>query len=184
VDCTNDPRVGPAAADIAVHEFHDLAFRRTRILFEQRNCRHDHARSAVAALQGIFVEKGLLNGVKLIAFRQTFYRRDLLLCDSCCFGYARPLRFAVDQYGAGAALAFAASVFCAGQIEIIAENTKQRGLGIGINREGTSVYNQAETAHSNTTSGISSDPSNDISDGGVDRTRPRIALATASSRVV
>ena len=120
-------------------------------MLEQRNRRHDHAGSAVTALQGIFVEKGLLHGVKLIALRQTFNCGDLLLRDRGCFGYARPLRFAVNQYGAGAALAFAASILRTSQIEVLAQNTEERGLGIGINRKGASVYDQAETAHSNTT---------------------------------
>jgi hypothetical protein len=141
-----------------------------KILLEQRDCRHDHPGSAVSALQGFFVEKGLLHGVKLIAVRQTFNRSNLLLPNRGRFGDAGPLRFAANQHSTGAALAFATSVLCTGEIQLLAENAEERGLGIGFNGDGSSVHDKAKTAHSTTKSGqMGNVPSDDISGGSVDR---------------
>src|SRR5215475_10313748 len=62
------------------------------------------------------------------------------------FGYGsktRAVRRTVNEDGARAALAFAAAVFGAGEIELFAKNGEQRGLRIGINPAGTAIDEQA-----------------------------------------
>ena len=129
-----------------------MALRGMRILLEQRNCRHDHAGCAVSALQGILAKKCLLDRMELVAFCQTFNCRYLLLPDRGRFGCAGPLRLAVNQYGTGPTLAFAASVFRPGEIEMLTQHAEERSLRVGVNGEILSVNDKAETAHSITTS--------------------------------
>ena len=63
---TDDARVGSTAANVAVHEVDDLVLRGMVIAIEQRNRRHDHSRSAVAALHRACFEKCLLHGMELL----------------------------------------------------------------------------------------------------------------------
>src|SRR5438128_1124486 len=62
-----------------------------------------------------------------VAF-QAFDGGDLLAFASADRGAARPFRHAVDQYSTSAALAFAAAVFAAGEVEIVAEDAEQSAL--------------------------------------------------------
>ena len=56
------------------------------------------------------------------------------------------------------------------EIQLLAENAEERGLGIGFNGDGSSVHDKAKTAHSTTKSGqMGNVPSDDISGGSVDR---------------
>src|SRR5579883_1719134 len=48
--------------------------------------------------------------------------------------YARPRRHAIDQDGAGAALLETAAEFCAVELEIVAQDVKQRGVRCGVDR--------------------------------------------------
>src|SRR5437763_13307487 len=73
-----NPRVGAAAADVAFHEADDLFFAGTGILAEQGDARHDYARRAVAALQGVMIENRLLQWVQSPVAFQSLYRRDRL----------------------------------------------------------------------------------------------------------
>src|SRR5262245_20681530 len=50
-DRRTDPRIGAAAADVAGHGIVDVRIARLRVAGEQRACRHDLARLAVAALR-------------------------------------------------------------------------------------------------------------------------------------
>src|SRR5262244_4261419 len=53
-------QIGPAAADVAGHRVVDIGIRRMRIARKQRRSGHDLARLAVAALNDLAVEPGLL----------------------------------------------------------------------------------------------------------------------------
>ena len=47
---------------------------------------------------------------------------------------------AVDQHGAGGALAFAAAVLGAGEVQIVAQDAEKRAVGIGIDSPRGSVH--------------------------------------------
>ena len=57
---------------------------------------------------------------------------------------AGPYRLVVDQHGAGAALALAAAVFCAGQLEILTQDIEQGAGRVGGNRPRFSVYGEID----------------------------------------
>ena len=65
-------RVVAAAAQMSLHAGLDIVLGRMRILAEQADDSHDHARCAVTALKCIMIHKGLLYRVKLTIFSQTF----------------------------------------------------------------------------------------------------------------
>jgi hypothetical protein len=66
------------AAQVAVHMFDNLTPRRLRSIQQQAVSIHNHSRSAVPALKGIVLDEGLLQGVKLTVFGQTFNGGDCL----------------------------------------------------------------------------------------------------------
>jgi hypothetical protein len=89
---------------------------------------------AVAALRHFFHDPGLLQGVRRIR-RQAFDGDDLLAGDRADLGLAGALCRAIDVDGAGAAQARAASVFGAGQTDMVANGPQQRGPRVGIDRD-------------------------------------------------
>src|SRR5262249_58891223 len=54
-------QISPAAADVAGHRVVDVGIRRMRVARKQRRSGHDLARLAVAALNDLAVEPGLLD---------------------------------------------------------------------------------------------------------------------------
>jgi hypothetical protein len=67
-------------------------------------------------LHGALIEECLLHGMQTVALGETFYRRNFLLANVTHVSNAGSPRLAVDQNGAGTALAFAASILASGQI--------------------------------------------------------------------
>src|SRR5258706_7367970 len=97
-----------ATAQVPVERRADLFVGRPRMAREQRFGRHHHAVAAIAALASLLLDEGLLQRVQLFHRAQTLDRLDRSL-------YGRYRRhagahgFAVDEYGAGAALREAAA---------------------------------------------------------------------------
>ena len=65
---------------------------------------------------------------------------DFTPADPADGGAARAGRDAIEQDGAGAALAFTAAVPGAGEVEIVAENAEQGAFAIGVDPEILPVY--------------------------------------------
>src|SRR6266571_7523600 len=63
---------------------------------------------------------------------QAFDGRDLPARGGADRGDARARRCAVDEHGAGAALALAAAVLASREVEIVAQNTEQASLRVRI----------------------------------------------------
>ena len=82
LDRGDDPRVGAAAADVAVHPRDDSRAFGVRVLIQESDGRHDHARRAVAALHRAAVEEGLLNWMQPIPVDEPLDRADLLAGDA------------------------------------------------------------------------------------------------------
>jgi hypothetical protein len=84
-------------------------------------------------LHGALIKECLLNGMQAVALREAFNSSDLLLGgdipDSRNAGSAR---LAIDQDGTGTALAFAAAIFASCQIEMVAQDDEQDGVGIHV----------------------------------------------------
>src|SRR5579884_4201965 len=114
-DGADDTVVSATAADIALQRPADLFVVRMRVIPQQSDGRNDHSGGAVAALQGVGVDKRLLNGVQTAGVFEAFDGGYALA--GRCFGggQARAPCNAVDQHGACATLAFAASVLRASE---------------------------------------------------------------------
>src|ERR1700692_1614007 len=72
-----DFRIGSAAAQVAAHCVLHVAQVWIWIAFQQGGTAHHHARSAEAALYGIMLYKGCLDGMHLLAVRQALDGGDL-----------------------------------------------------------------------------------------------------------
>jgi len=130
VNGLENPRVGAATTNVLLKSRSEVSLRQMRVGLQQSDYAHNHPCRAIAALKSTLPKKSLLDRVKLIALSQSFDRQHGMLVsvgDRCqAGGYG----FAIKQDRAGAALAFTAAVFCAGEMQLFAQNLKQRPLGI------------------------------------------------------
>src|SRR5215469_4720766 len=125
LDRFHDAWIGAAAADVAVHALNDLFWSGIGGVVEKRHGSENHPRGTVAALEGFDFEERLLHGIELAPAPQAFDGRNLLSGNGARRDSARANRQAFDENGAGSALAFAASVFGAGQSEMVAQNIEK-----------------------------------------------------------
>ena len=91
---------------------------------------HDLPGGAIAALEGVALDEGGLQRMELLALGEALDGRDLA---SLHKGGEREARFhalAVHQHRAGAALAEAAALLRAGQMQVLAQGIEQRGARI------------------------------------------------------
>src|ERR1017187_1482916 len=99
---------------------------------QQPNRAQDHPWRAPAALHGLGFQEGLLHGVQLALRRQSLNRHDAFAGDGRDLGGARTRSYAVDQDGAGGALALAAAILGSGEIQIVTKDAEQCAVRIGI----------------------------------------------------
>src|SRR3954471_21830001 len=88
--------------------------------------RHDHSRNAESALHRASRDEGALQRAGFAVSFETFDRHDFLARSLDREDQTGTDRFAVDQYGAGAALAFRAALFGAGEPKVIPQQVEQR----------------------------------------------------------
>ena len=130
LDCRDDVGVGAAAADVAAHELADFVRGLCLALGDQPDRRADLPRRAIAALERVMVDERLLQRMQRAVVRQAFDRGDLRAIVHDGERQARIDAPAVDQHGAGAALALIAALFRAGQVEMLAQQVEQCRAGI------------------------------------------------------
>ena len=135
----HNPRISSASANIALHVLDNFRVGRIGIRFQKRHCAHDHSRRAVSALHRAFIEERLLHGMQLAVAFQAFDRRDRFFADRADISDARVARISVNEHGARAALTFAAAVFAAGQVKLIAKHAEQGSVRRGVNFVGFAV---------------------------------------------
>ena len=154
LDRLHDPRIGSAAAEMAVHVLPDLRIRGLRILRQELGRLHDHSADAVAAMGRLLVDEGLLQRMQrgrrrqllLLGMpgRQAFERGD---------GFARHVRHRrhagadldpVGEHRAGAALRQPAAELRPVQGKLVREHIKERRIGIGGDRPGAAVHFDAQ----------------------------------------
>ena len=117
---------------MAVHAADDFRFGGMRRAPQQADRAQNHARRAPAALHGVGLQERFLHGVQLAGRRQPFDGDDALAGHRAHLGDARFGRLPLHQHRAGGALALAAAVLGAGQVEIVAQDAEQRTVRIGI----------------------------------------------------
>ena len=130
LDRRDDVVVGAAAAEIAAHPVADLLRRAGMALVDAGDAGHDLPGRAIAALERIALDEGGLQRVELVALGQAFDRRDLAAFHQGGERQAGLHALAVHQHRAGAALAEAAALLRAGQMQVLAQGVEQRGARI------------------------------------------------------
>ena len=115
-DGLEDLLIAGAAAQVSGERLADLVARRVGVLVEQRLRRDQEARRAVAALRGAEVGEGLLQRMQAAVGHQAFDGLDLAAVALDAEDQAREHRLAVEQHGAGAALAELAAVLGAAEV--------------------------------------------------------------------
>src|SRR5271167_539662 len=129
---------GAAAADIG-NGLVDVLVGRLRLLLQKGRHRHDHAALAITALGDVVIDPGLLHLVQGAVACESFDRGDLLADSLADRDPAGPRRDTVDMDGAGAALCNAATVFRAGEADILPDSPEQRRIRLDIDVERFSV---------------------------------------------
>ena len=122
-----------------LHAHGNVRIGRVRLFIKQTNDAHNHAGRAIAALESAFSKESFLNWMQFLAFAEAFDCDDGFFVGIGNGSETRGNAFAVQENGAGAALAFATAVLGAGELEILAKDIKQRAFGIGGDRVGTPV---------------------------------------------
>ncbi len=74
--CLDDILIAGATAEVAGDAFPDLFLTRTRVLAQQLMDGEDHSRRAKTALQGVMLDKSLLDGMEGVAWGEALNSRD------------------------------------------------------------------------------------------------------------
>jgi len=129
-----DARVSRATAQIALHRGVNLRIGRFWRLGQQRCRTHDLSALAITALRHVEVAPRLLQPGQLAVLSEAFNRRYLRTADLGNQGATRALCHAVNMHGARATFANATTVFGADQIERVAQDPEERGVGFHLHR--------------------------------------------------
>ena len=122
----------------------NLGLSRLRVLIQRAYDAQNHARRAIAALKGVLRQKGLLHGVKLAVPGEPFDCYHGLIVGVGNRRKTGGHAFAVEQHRASPALALTAAVFCAGQLQLLAQYIEQRSLWVRGDTSGLSVDGEFE----------------------------------------
>src|SRR5438270_7557828 len=130
-DGGNDVGVGGTAAEIAAHIFADLGFRAGMTLIDAGNRRHDLAGRAVAALEAVMIDEGLLHGMQAAGGRSdAFDRGDLASLRGRRKRQAGEDALAIGMDGASPALAVIAPFLAACQSYLFPQRIEKGGARI------------------------------------------------------
>ncbi len=100
------------------------------VLFDERGRGADLAGGAVAALEGVVLEEGGLDGAEGFAVGEAFDGGDFGAAGGDGEGEAGVDAAAVDENGAGSALAVVAAFLAASEVEVLAQGVEERGAGV------------------------------------------------------
>src|SRR5437762_4909899 len=103
-----------ASADVALKRLFDFDRRGIYVLLKKGDAAHDHAGSAIGALEGFGVEESLLKRMQAPGLFESFDGGDRFPSRCGNRSDARTTRRAIEQNRAGTTLSFAAAVFGTG----------------------------------------------------------------------
>src|SRR2546422_9944380 len=103
LDCRDDVVIGAAAAQVAAHPVANFLRRAGVALVDAGDAGHDLSGRAIAALEGVALDEGGLQGMELLSLGEALDGRDLTTFDKCGERKARLHALAVHEDGAGAA---------------------------------------------------------------------------------
>src|SRR5262245_17522015 len=125
LDGLDDVDVAGAPAEVAGDRPADVGFRRIRVGLEQGATGHQHAWSAVAALQAVLLEEAILDGMELAVPLEPFDGQEISAVGLHGEDRARLHRNAVHQDSAGAAMRRIATDVGAGQPQLFAKEVDE-----------------------------------------------------------
>jgi hypothetical protein len=120
-----DAGIRAAAADVAGQCDPDPGIVRVAVTLEQRDRAHDHARGAVAALEGADLEERLLDRVQRHVHREALDRPDRVTGGVRDGDLASAHRRPVQEHRARSALALPAPRLRAGERQLLAEREEE-----------------------------------------------------------
>jgi hypothetical protein len=135
----DDAWMGSTAADISLQGLYDFRLTGIGIFLQERDAADNHSGSAIGALECALIEKGLLHRMELAVLLESFDGGDGFSGGVADRELAGAARRAIEQNGAGAALAFAATVFCSGEAKLFAQSKQQSCVGAGNENPAFSV---------------------------------------------
>ena len=142
------------------------------VALEQRLGAHDHAGDAVAALRRLLGLEGDRQQAGLaVGRRQAFERAHLAIAQRGDRHEAGEDRLAVEQDGAGAALAQPAAELGAVECQLVAQHVEQRRVGIDIDLVGLAVDGEGDHFASPSRACATAAPMSDHGDLSVKRVR-------------
>jgi hypothetical protein len=127
---------------VAVQASDDFGLGRVGVLLQQADGTEDHAGGAPAALHGVGLDEGFLDGMEATVRGKALDGRDALAGDGADLGQAGARGDTLDEDSTGGTLAFAAAVLGAGEVEVIAKDAEERPIGVGINAPFRPVYSE------------------------------------------
>src|SRR5262249_26624234 len=152
--CVDDLGIGGAATEIAGEIMPDLVVVGVGIAVEQLRRHQYEARGAVAALEGAGLDEGLLHRAQDIPAREMLDRPHLGAVDEGREIKAAGDGGAVDQHGAAAAHALAATLARAHQIEFALQQLDQIVMRLDRGRDLVAVESEIDgAAHHSSASG-------------------------------
>lgn len=122
------------------HPFLNFAFGGLWIFVQKGLRGQDDAVQAKAALGGLLGDESFLKWVRFVDGPQSLESGDLCSFDRFYRRNAGTDRRSLDDYRAGAALAQAATKLRAANREVVAQNVKQRGGWIDVQRVRAAIY--------------------------------------------
>ena len=132
-DGIDDLDVTGASAEVIGDSFTDFFPARVMVLHEQCVSGHDHTGDAVTALDGTFIDEGLLEGMQFTFFAfESFDGQNFFASGMFELTAAGAHGFAVDKDDAGAADTDVTAVFGAGQVEVFAQEFEKLVILTGI----------------------------------------------------
>src|SRR6266852_4085095 len=131
--------MGSTAADISLQGLYDFRLTGIGIFLQERDAADNHSGSAIGALECALIEKGLLHRMELAVLLESFNGGDGFSGGVADRELAGAARRAIEQNSAGAALAFAATVFCSGEAKLFAQSKEQSCVGAGNENPAFSV---------------------------------------------
>src|SRR5262245_58185798 len=141
LDRLDDELVAGAAAEVAGDAVPDLLLAGLGVVLQQLERRQHHPGRAVAALQALVLDEGLLHRVQLVSPRaDPFDRRDLLPVDVGGEDAARLHRLAVQHHGARTAASRSAPDVRPRQPQHIPQHVGEDHAGVHLDAVGLVVH--------------------------------------------
>jgi hypothetical protein len=136
--------VREAAAQNATQGIANLLIGGVGFFIENGLRRQDYAAKAESALSRAFLDKRLLDWVRLFRSAQAFQRGDFVLTNSAYQLDARSHDLAAHDYSAGSALSHSTSESRSTQTKLVVQNKQQRRCGIDFDDVLLSVHMQGD----------------------------------------